>query len=420
MAAHRTLGFVRFPLLFLIGLVSCTVSENPYQTVVKTSFEGDAEKWSSYKPQTMNLRNAEVSFQIRSTGLNLKGASGYFWISHDDSRWQYIRVPLDIPADRWSEPQVLTLEDDERFWQNTWRRSNVSSPNNLSDALTTAFSYGFSFIGFSEEVTGRFEIDNFSIRDADGYLLVREQFDTPTSDWKVYDHSSEIAKRPQLNSVGGVKNSGYMFATESDWSIDTSTLPHTISPMFVVWDNKHAQLPSAIHHKTGGVDSSGHIEVIDSKWSIDFPETPDSILALIRHETVPRDLRNALISTQFRSSKLESNGAKLYFWVLSQTPQQSTRWHLTGMPLDFSPNGWSAPQQFVLHPDPDLWHQSWTKVRSVDDGPSPLTFIGLKDVLANVTSYGFSFVGFTEEVNGSLMMDNFMIRVPKLDSDSTR
>ena len=176
--------------------------------------------------------------------------------------------------------------------------------------------------------------------------------------------------------------------------------------------------------KTGGVGDSGHIWADDSRWRIDTPENPHSILAFIlyrrwvaldkektaRENEAPRptgyvkgeelDLREAEISVYLRGDGLDLKGAKCYFWVFDS--QTGTRWHYTSKPLKVSDGQWGERQTFVLKNDETLWHRSWS---GRPQNPGSL------DQVLTGDSYGFSFVGFSEEVTGKFSMDEFQIRL---------
>ena len=170
--------------------------------------------------------------------------------------------------------------------------------------------------------------------------------------------------------------------------------------------------------KTGGVGNSGHVWGDDSRWRIDTPEDPHSILPLILYHrwiaedleegpsATPRptgfrreealDLRGARVSVHLRGDDLDLKGAQCFFWVHSG----GTRWHYTGRPLKIHQGEWGPPEHFVLVNDESLWHRSWA--------PSQTP---LDEMLKNSASYGFSFVGFSEEVTGRLSMDQFELHL---------
>ena len=61
---------------------------------------------------------------------------------------------------------------------------------------------------------------------------------------------------------------------------------------------------------------------------------------------------------------------------------------------------WGPPEHFVLVNDESLWHRSWAPSKT-----------SLNDLLKNSASYGFSFVGFSEEVTGKISMDQFEVHL---------
>ena len=100
--------------------------------------------------------------------------------------------------------------------------------------------------------------------------------------------------------------------------------------------------------------------------------------------------------SRFRGDDLDLKGAECYFWVHSG----GTRWHYTGRPLKIHHGEWGPPEHFVLVNDESLWHRSWAPSRA-----------SLDALLKNSASYGFSFVGFSEEVTGKLSMDQFELHL---------
>jgi hypothetical protein len=178
--------------------------------------------------------------------------------------------------------------------------------------------------------------------------------------------------------------------------------------------------------RTGGVGDSGYIWADDSRWRIDTPEQPHSILAILVYQrwkspspdgsfTVPRgigqgtrdglggpslDLRDAEVALYLRGDHLDLKGAKVYFWVVSGF----NRWHFTARPLPVSEGRWGERVRFVLRNDPSLWHRSWTNEARPPD---------LDHVLGHVASYGLAFVGFSAEVTGRLALDELEIGKPR-------
>ena len=159
----------------------------------------------------------------------------------------------------------------------------------------------------------------------------------------------------------------------------------------------------ATWQKAGGVGNSGYVWTDHRRWSIDAPEKPFSILPLLFYRgwvnADPINLVNAEVSVYLRGDDLRLAGAQCFFWVLGG----NTRWHYVSHPLSISDGRWSSkPLGFVLKPDEKLWHMSWTMD---PDKPTALC-----PILAQVESYGFSFVGFSQEIRGRLCMDEFEVR----------
>ena len=78
-------------------------------------------------------------------------------------RWHLTSRPLEVAEGRWAEkPNRFTLVNDESQWHNSW----ASIPprfQSLDSMLSHAHSYGFSFVGYVAEVTGKFSMDKFEI-----------------------------------------------------------------------------------------------------------------------------------------------------------------------------------------------------------------------------------------------------------------
>ena len=118
-------------------------------------------RWINGRPT--DLSDAEVSVYLRGDGLRLDGAECFFWIHGAGTRWHYISSPLDISPGCWSpEPNRIVLTPDEDLWHRSWS-SNPEDPAPLALLLHQVESYGFSFVGFSSEVTGRLCMDEFQI-----------------------------------------------------------------------------------------------------------------------------------------------------------------------------------------------------------------------------------------------------------------
>ena len=111
-----------------------------------------------------DLRDAQVSVYLRGDSLQRHGAACYFWVYALGTRWHLTSQPLDIPERRWADaPNCFTLRNDESLWHQSWS-ANPANPTPLDRVLGQAESYGFSFVGFSREVSGRLAMDEFEIR----------------------------------------------------------------------------------------------------------------------------------------------------------------------------------------------------------------------------------------------------------------
>jgi hypothetical protein len=165
----------------------------------------------------------------------------------------------------------------------------------------------------------------------------------------------------------------------------------------------------AVWEKNGGVENSGYIWADDSKWRIDTPEEPDSILPFIIYRTWvdanALDIRGAKLSLYLRGDKLDLKGAKCLFWAFNRT--RGTRYHYTGEPLKVIADEWGKRQTIVLKNDKKLWHESWSR--------NPDKPASLDEVLRECDSYGVSFVGFSNEVTGKLAMDELVIEPASLE-----
>jgi hypothetical protein len=157
--------------------------------------------------------------------------------------------------------------------------------------------------------------------------------------------------------------------------------------------------------RTGGVDDSGYVWADDSRWRIDTPETPNSILAFIFSPSWvkgdPLDLRDAKVSVYLRGDGLDLKWAKVYFWAFDQ--EIGTRWHYTAEPLEVTEGAWGKKLTFTLRNDEKAWSRSWAR-----DPGQPAS---LEQVLSDTDGYGFSFVGFDGEVTGKFSMDELDIQL---------
>jgi hypothetical protein len=138
---------------------SADTPEKPLSILPLLTYRG----WVNAGP--IDLRNAEVSCCLRGDQLRLDGAQCYFWVHGHGGRWHLNSQPLPIAEGSWEAPRRFTLADDEKLWHHSWPRDPQHS-RPLSAVLGAVVSYGFSFVGFSAEVTGRLSLGRFEVRTA--------------------------------------------------------------------------------------------------------------------------------------------------------------------------------------------------------------------------------------------------------------
>ena len=117
--------------------------------------------WVNEDP--VDLRDAELAVYLRGDDLVLDGAECYFWIHNTGTRWHCNAHPIEISDGRWADqPQRLKLVDDPGQWYMSWS-STPNKPAELNQVMGAAASYGFSFVGFGSEVTGKLSLGGFEI-----------------------------------------------------------------------------------------------------------------------------------------------------------------------------------------------------------------------------------------------------------------
>ncbi len=114
---------------------------------------------------SIDLRGAELSVQLRGDNLNLAGADCYFWAHTSGTRWHLNSAPIEISDGSWQEPTRVTLASDGALWHKSWVRRPATEAG-LDQVLSSTTSYGFSFVGFSAEPTGKLSMNSFEIRPA--------------------------------------------------------------------------------------------------------------------------------------------------------------------------------------------------------------------------------------------------------------
>jgi hypothetical protein len=118
--------------------------------------------------QALDLRGAKVSVHLRGDKLDLRGGKCLFWALNNanGTRWHMKGAPLAISEGKWGAKQTIVLKNDEKLWHNSWSR-HPDKPASLDEVLGTCDSYGFSFVGFSGEATGKFSMDELEIEFAE-------------------------------------------------------------------------------------------------------------------------------------------------------------------------------------------------------------------------------------------------------------
>ena len=109
----------------------------------------------------LDMRQSAVAVHLRADRLRLDGAQCFFWVHAASTRWHYTAHPLALAEGVWTANR-LALAADENQWHRSWS-ADSDHPVALEQVLSRAESYGFSFVGFSSEVTGRLSMSQFSI-----------------------------------------------------------------------------------------------------------------------------------------------------------------------------------------------------------------------------------------------------------------
>ncbi|MDA0334905.1 MAG: hypothetical protein O2782_07055 [bacterium] len=118
----------------------------------------------------IDLHQADLSVYLKGDKLRLDGAHCYFWVYGAGTRWHLTGSPLHVHAGEWaSEPNRLSLRADKDLWHMSWS-ATAEHPAPLATVLSDVVSYGFSFVGFSSEVTGRLSMAEFDILPGQGQM----------------------------------------------------------------------------------------------------------------------------------------------------------------------------------------------------------------------------------------------------------
>lgn len=138
---------------------STDVPERPISILALIRYQN----WMNEDP--IDLRGAQVSAYLRGDNLDLDllGGTCHFWAHIGRSRWHYSSQALHVSSGEWAaEPNRITLHNDEALWHRSW--SGVPPRDrSLDDTLKAAESFGFSFIGFAREVSGRLSLADFEL-----------------------------------------------------------------------------------------------------------------------------------------------------------------------------------------------------------------------------------------------------------------
>jgi hypothetical protein len=70
---------------------------------------------------------------------------------------------VEVAEGHWDQPSRLVLESDESVWYRSWVRPSFTAAS-LDQVLSSTTSYGFSFVGFATEPTGKLSMSSFQIR----------------------------------------------------------------------------------------------------------------------------------------------------------------------------------------------------------------------------------------------------------------
>ena len=135
---------------------SCDAPEKPLSILPLIVYRS----WTDEDP--VDLRGGELSVYLRGDDLKLNGAQCYFWAHVGGTRWHCKGHPIGIGEGCWTDaPTRFSVVDDEALWYMSWTK--YPEPASLSEVLAGSHSYGFSFVGFGGEVTGRLALGGFQI-----------------------------------------------------------------------------------------------------------------------------------------------------------------------------------------------------------------------------------------------------------------
>lgn len=303
---------------------SIDTPENPHSILVLLHYR-------NWDPANgfLDLRNAEIEFCLRGDDLKLHHAACFFWVcsvATVATRWHYTHCPLEITDGCWSTPFRITLQNDSCLWHRSFS-DDPSNPGSLDETLGAVFSYGFSFVGFSQKVSGRFSM---------GAFLVKPHID---------------ARKAFV---------GYSPSVTSGWQ--------TVS------DAHKKQIPIAYNH--GCRKTKGAFLTVDNDYIVIHKGLPFAYLAFAgSDQTHGMDLRNARIIVEQFSSGFDIKGGSICFFV--ENASTSTIWIFRNrVPMEAS---------WTLLCDEQCWYRvtgsaSLESVLAGDSGASGYEYFGFMAV----------------------------------------
>ncbi len=235
----------------------------------------------------INLRDASIEFHLRGDRLDLKGAQCFFWISSyipTTTRWHYVKRSLSFSDGHWGDLIKINLTNDENLWHRSFS-VDPQQAGTLDQTLSACISYGFSFIGFSEKVTGKLSLGSFSI-------------------------SSFVA--PAWPYAADLNSNADAWLTVSQMQKKQIPIPY-------------CQFIHELNENRICLQKKKTMVIKDDFFR--FPDRiPYSYFAFIRssQSTKSRDLRDSLLMLEQREKDLDLKEGSLHFFV--EHSQSNTRW----------------------------------------------------------------------------------------------
>ncbi len=291
--------------------------------------------WANQPP--VDLRGAELRFWLRGENLALHGARCHFWVVSNApraTRWHFTGNNIPISDACWGEETVLKLTSDPAQWHRSFA-SDPETPLELEATLATCFSYGFSFVGFSEKVAGRVALADFR-------LLQKVDPCWPY----VFDGQKGIADW---------------------WTVSRKKRSQIVAADAQLVDGE-GDLPP--ENRTG-------LFFADDFMAIAGSPVPFVYLAFLRAGAVGRhDLRNALLMCRHDGTAFHPMGGKVLFFV--EHAASGTRWALR---IELECMDTERYRERLL-PDPAYWLRlagslPLEEVLAGGDGGSGYDYLGL-------------------------------------------